>query len=55
MRYGLRGLVPDGLIFRVSSVGSEPEAEFRIQQEFVLDLVAAIPGSLRDRLVGRPS
>ncbi len=48
MRYGLRGLVPDGLIFRVSSVGSEPEAEFRIQQEFVLDLVAAIPDSLRD-------
>jgi EpsI family protein len=55
MRYGLRGLVPDGLVFRVSSIGVEPDAEFLIQQQFVQALVKAVPESLRERLVGRPS
>ena len=53
MGYGLRGQVPDGLVFRVSSIGSEPDAEFRLQHEFVLTLVAVLPDSLRPRLVGR--
>lgn len=55
MRYGLRGQVPDGLVFRVSSIGSEADAEFLVQQQFVQDLAAAVPDTLRPRLFGGPS
>jgi EpsI family protein len=41
-RYGLRGIVPDGALIRVSTVGLEPEASFRIQDQFIRDLFAAI-------------
>ena len=52
MRYGMQGLVPDGLVFRVSSIGEAFDEEFRIQHEFVQALAAAVPTSLRRRLMG---
>lgn len=54
MRYGLKGLVPDGLVFRVSSIGDQYDAEFGMQQAFVQALTAAVPAGLRRRLVGSP-
>jgi EpsI family protein len=52
MRYGLRGLVPDGLVFRVSSIGDRYDEEFELQQDFVRSLAAAVPPALRRRLMG---
>jgi EpsI family protein len=52
LSYGLRGTVPDGMIFRVSSVGFPDEQAFANQQEFVKDLISALPSDGRKRLAG---
>ncbi|WP_255989309.1 exosortase-associated protein EpsI, B-type [Chitinolyticbacter albus] len=38
IKYGLRGIIPDGLIFRVSTIGNESNAEYDIQAQFVEQL-----------------
>jgi EpsI family protein len=43
LKYGLRGIVPDGALIRVSSIGLAPEASFALQDQFIRDLLAAIP------------
>jgi EpsI family protein len=52
LSYGLSGIVPDGIIFRVSSVGIDDEAAFVTQQEFVQVLFDALPATARKRLAG---
>jgi EpsI family protein len=52
LSYGLRGTVPDGMIFRVSSVGVGDEQAFANQQEFVKNLMDALPSDGRKRLAG---
>lgn len=51
--YGLRGMIPDGLLVRVSSIGADSEAAFALQQRFIDDLVGALDARTRPRLVGR--
>jgi EpsI family protein len=53
IRYGLTGVVPDGLLFRVSTIGENIEAEYSVQQQFVSDLMNAITPDARDRLLGK--
>ena len=48
IRLGLTGEVPDGLLFRVSSIDDSPERAYRMQEAFVADLLKALP--VRDRL-----
>lgn len=43
LKYGLRGLIPDGALIRVSTIGLSPEAAFKLQDRFIRDLLAAIP------------
>lgn len=52
MKYGLRGEVPDGLLFRVSSIDRDSAAAFAIQQQFVDQMLAAIPSEVRPRIAG---
>jgi EpsI family protein len=52
LSYGLRGTVPDGMIFRVSSVGVPDDQAFANQQEFVKNLMDALPSDGRKRLAG---
>ncbi len=52
MRYGLRGEVPDGLLFRVSSIDRDSAAAFATQQQFVDQLLAAVPAAVRPRIAG---
>jgi EpsI family protein len=52
MKYGLQGLIPDGALFRVSTVGMTEEASYRLQEQFIRDLVAAIPSEDRQFFVG---
>lgn len=54
LNYGFRGVIPDGMIFRVSSIGSDTDNQFGLQQEFVNELVAALEPELRTRVVGHP-
>ena len=52
MKYGLRGEVPDGLLFRVSSIDRDSEAAFAAQQRFIDQLLAVIPADVRPRIAG---
>jgi EpsI family protein len=52
MKYGLQGLIPDGALFRVSTVGITEEASYRLQDQFIRDLMAAIPAQNRRFFVG---
>jgi EpsI family protein len=52
MRLGILGQVPDGLLFRVSSIDETPERAYRIHDAFVRDLLGAVDASARMRLAG---
>jgi hypothetical protein len=47
-------MVPDGIIFRVSTVGLPDEAAFATQREFVQDLFDSLSSASRKRLAGLP-
>ena len=52
LKYGLTGKVPDGMLFRVSSIDTNPTQAFTIQNQFVNALVDAIDIKERDRFIG---
>jgi len=52
LRYMLTGRVPDGLLFRVSTISNDREDSFRIQQSFVASLMQAVRSEDRHWLVG---
>lgn len=52
MRYGFQGLIPDGLLFRISSIDRDTDAAYRVQDRFSQDLLTSIPPALRGRLAG---
>ncbi len=52
MRYSLNGIIPDGLLFRVSSLGRESAAAYRDHEEFIGALFAALTPEARKRLAG---
>ena len=52
LRLALTGQIPDGLLFRVSSIDRDPERAWRVQQEFVTDLLGALGPAERTRLAG---
>ena len=54
LRYGMAGLIPDGVLFRISSLGQSDEA-FALQAGFARSLLAALDPSGREFLLGRPA
>lgn len=52
LRYGLTGLIPDGVLFRVSSIDPDPEHAYRLQDRFVGQLLEAVSPAARKRLSG---
>ena len=52
LRYGLTGEIPDGMLFRVSSIDGDPSRAFRLQNQFVMELLAAVSPADRARLSG---
>jgi hypothetical protein len=53
LKYGLRGLIPDGALIRVSTVGLPQEASYRLQDQFIRDLLAAVAPPDRKFFTGR--
>ena len=53
--YGLRGWIPDGALFRVSTVGIPPEQSFKVQDKFIHDLLNSVDPETRNFMVGDPS
>jgi EpsI family protein len=52
IRLGLTGQIPDGLLFRMSSIDRDSERAFALQQKFAADLMAAVPAETRRQLSG---
>lgn len=52
MKYGLNGVIPDGLIFRVSSIDRNSATAYAVQDQFLRDLLASMPPTTRKRLTG---
>lgn len=52
MAYGLKGRIPDGLLFRVSSIDRDSAAAFAAQDRFVADILAAADKRQLARLSG---
>lgn len=55
LRYGLRGSVPDGLLFRVSEINIDSSGSWALQDTFIRTLMAAMSAPTRNQLVGRCS
>lgn len=52
VRFGLTGQVPDGILFRVSSIDANSDAAFAQQQLFVQEMLRALAPDQRVRLTG---
>lgn len=55
LKFGLTGKIPDGLLFRVSSLSMDYVAAYRTQDTFVRNLLDAVPEVSRYRLIGNPA
>lgn len=52
MRLGFSGVIPDGLLFRVSSIDDQTQRAWKEQDAFVRDLLKAVGAKERARLSG---
>jgi EpsI family protein len=55
LEYGFRGYIPDGLIIRVSSIGTDAPGEYETQRQFLESLVNALRPEVRSRVLGELS
>jgi EpsI family protein len=51
--YRLTGKVPDGLLFRISTISNDEQDSYRIQQSFLTSLLQSVRSEDRHWLVGR--
>ena len=49
---GLTGRIPDGVLFRVSSIDDDSARAFSTQELFAADMIAAVPPDVRRRVSG---
>jgi EpsI family protein len=55
-RLSLTGQIPDGLMFRISSIDEDPSRGFAMQQKFAAEMMSAVPADPRKLLRGlRPA
>jgi EpsI family protein len=52
IRYGLQNKIPDGMLFRLSTVGMKQDESFALQQRFLSDLAANMEPSIVSRYFG---
>ena len=52
LRYGLTGNVPDGMLVRVSTIDTDKEKAYQLQNLFIQDLLSTIADGERARLIG---
>lgn len=51
-RLGLKGLIPDGMLVRVSTIDADMDRGHRVQAKFLADMASAFSESSRDRVFG---
>ncbi|MDP3818101.1 MAG: EpsI family protein [Methylotenera sp.] len=52
LRYALKGQIPDGILFRASSIDDDTQNAYKIQGMFIEALVKALPQEFRARVSG---
>jgi EpsI family protein len=52
MRYGIQGLIVDGLLIRISSIDANKEKAFMLHDAFMQDFLTALPESVLSRYIG---
>jgi EpsI family protein len=52
IRLGLTGQIPDGLLFRISSIDPDSNRAFAMQQKFAADMMESVTPSARKQLSG---
>jgi len=52
IKYGLTGTLPDGLLFRVSSIGNDANQEYQIHQQFIQSLMSYLSLNDAKQLMG---
>ena len=55
LKYGLTGKIPDGLLFRISSIQADEAKAYQTQDAFTRELLQAMSPSGRERIIGNPS
>ena len=53
LEYGVKGLIPDGILVRVSSIESNEAAAFALQERFIGDMLGAMSPAARVAVLGR--
>lgn len=52
LSYSSRGVIPDGMLVRVSNIDSNTAAAYSLQAGFITQMTRAMPVAVRDRIVG---
>lgn len=52
LQYALKGLIPDATLMRVSSITGDTEGGYRLQDDFVNQMLAAMPPAHRQHFAG---
>lgn len=55
VKYGIRGLIPDGALIRISTVGLSQQQAFEVEDKFIKDFLEAADPKMLKFLVGDPS
>jgi EpsI family protein len=53
LQYGLNREIPDGVLFRVSSIGRDSDHQFTVQQNFINALLVSVSPDQRLLLIGK--
>jgi EpsI family protein len=54
VKWSVDGYIPDGLLFRVSSLGDDKELAYSLHEQFVRDLAKAVSDRARQQVFGLP-
>ena len=54
LAYSTRGLIPDGLLVRVSSIDADVGNAYQVQRAFIADMAHGIRADLRPQVIGKP-
>jgi EpsI family protein len=52
LRYGFKGKIPDGLLFRISSINDDANQGYLLQNQFLKDIIFSLPANNRLRIAG---
>lgn len=55
LKFGLTGRIPDGLLFRVSSIQADEARAYGVQDDFTREMLQAMSPEGRKRIIGAPS